>query len=370
MQKLMTVLGLLLSITGTLCAQENNHAEMTTEAYKALSPDERLFTPWPYSFGIDYTIILDRGNKLRIELANGYDLHTFENIDSLLMVFLGDLKSLRDSLSDPMTVKRIDYLIDTSGHKKLRIHQYRPPGTSFLVDGNEPALLKIQQDTIYIMLVRKVARYGQGKTKRGLRYDRLCFFLNRYSELDAYVASGLNETIHGMLSDYRAPHHVYTCPFCYTINKPTIKSHLHYGNALMLNASVAIQNYRNYFAPSFTLNSGVVLNRGSIRYIFRAYWEPLFFFSTNAQGQSQVFRNDWVGVGFEAVPPENPNGLQAALSFSWLAHSEGNYFNPKPAFRLSPFLWQHGPFHIGPALYFDRFFKNVTPSIRFSFLGF
>jgi hypothetical protein len=367
MQKLMTVLGLLLSITGTLCAQENDHAEMTTGTYKALSPDDRLFTPWPYSFDIDYTITLDRGNKLRIDLANGYDLHTFENIDSLLMVFLGDLKPLRDSLSDPMTAKRIDYLIDTSGHRKLRIRQYQTPGTSFLVDGNEPALLKIQQDTIYIMLV---THSEVGKSYRYLRYDRLCFFLNRYSELDAYVASGLNETIRGMLSDIKAPHHVYTCPYCYTIKKPTIKSHLHYSNALMFNASVAIQNYRNYFVPSFTLNTGVILNRGSIRYFFRAYWEPLFFFSTNAQGQPQTLRNDWVGIGFHAVLPEHPNGLKVALSFAWLAHSEGNYFNAKPAFRLSPFIWQHGPFHIGPAMYFDHFFKDVTPSIRFSFLGF
>jgi hypothetical protein len=367
MQKLMIMLGLLLSIAGTLCAQENDHAEMTTDTYKALSPDDRLFTPWPYSFGIDYTITLDRGNKLRIELANGYDLHTFENIDSLLMVFLGDLKPLRDSLSDPMTVKRIDYLIDTSGHKKLRIHQYRPPGTSFLVDGNEPALLRIQQDTIYIMLV---TRHAQGKTRRGFRYDRLCFLLNRYSELDAYVASGLNETIHGMLADYKAPHHVYTCPFCYTINKPTIKSHLHYGNGLMLNASVAFQNYRNYFVPSFTLNSGAVLNRGPVDYILRAYWEPLFFFATNAQGQTQTFRNDLVGVGYEANLRDHPNGVKAALSFGWIAHSEGNYFNSKPVFRLSAFEWQHGPFHIGPAMYFDHFFKDVTPSIRFSLLGF
>jgi hypothetical protein len=201
MQKLMTVLGLLLSITGTLYAQENDHAEMTTGTYRALSPDDRLFTPWPYSFGIDYTITLDRGNKLRIDLANGYDLHTFENIDSLLMVFLGDLKPLRDSLSDPMTVKRIDYLIDTSGHKKLRIRQYRTPGTSFLVDGSEPALLKIQQDTIYIMLV---THSEVGKTYRYLRYDRLCFFLNRYSELDAYVANGLNETVHYAVG-YQSP---------------------------------------------------------------------------------------------------------------------------------------------------------------------
>ena len=122
--------------------------------------------------------------------------------------------------------------------------------------------------------------------------------------------------------------------------------------------------------PSFTLNSGAVLNRGPVDYILRAYWEPLFFFATNAQGQTQTFRNDLVGVGFEANLRDHPNGVKAALSFGWIAHSEGNYFNSKPVFRLSAFEWQHGPFHIGPAMYFDHFFKDVTPSIRFSFLGF
>lgn len=366
----MTMLGLLLSITGTLFAQERAPKEMTPAEYQALSPDEQLFTPAPYSIGIDYTISLDRGNKLIISLANGHDLHSFENVDSLLVVFLGDLRPIRDSLADPMTVKRIDYLIDTSGHKKLRIRQYRPPGTSFLVDGSEPALLKIRQDTVYILIVKKVARHGEGKNIDGLRYDRLCFLLNRYNDLDAYVTNGLNDKIQTILTGIKEPHHAYLCPFCYTYGSPTVKPHTHYSNGLKFIATADIQNYRNYFVPSFTLDGAVDLMRSRNDYIIGAFWQPLFFFPTNVQGQIQTFRNDLVGIGFQDYKPERPDGWQPAVSFGWIVRNEGNYFNNKPTFSLGVGAWRHGPISISPSMYFDRFFRNVTPSLELSFTAF
>ena len=144
MQKIIVaLLSLLLGAAGTLCAQDNNH----------LSPEDRLFNSPPLSIGINYRVRLGNGNILRIDLANGYDLRFFKNIDSLLTVFLDDMKAFRDSLTDPLTVKHIDYLIDTSGKKKLRIRQDRPVATTFLLDGGEPALLRVEQDTIRILLV-------------------------------------------------------------------------------------------------------------------------------------------------------------------------------------------------------------------------
>jgi hypothetical protein len=370
MQKLMTVLGLLLSITGELFAQQRVPKEMTTAQYQALSPEERLFTRAPHSIGIDYTITLDRGNKLIMSLANGHDLHTFENIDSLLTVFLSDLKPLRDSLADPMTIKRIDYLIDTSGHKKMRILQNRPTGTSFLVGGNEPALLKIAQDTINILIVTKVARHGEGKNVDGLRYDRLCFLLNRYSDLDAYAAGGFNDTVHTILSGIKEPHHPYLGPFFYTYRSPTIKPYTHYGNGLLFSATADIQNYRNYFVPSFTLNGAVNLTRDRSNYIIGAFWQPLFFFTTNAQGQVQTFRNDLVGVAFTDYNTEHPDGWQPTVFLGWIVYHPGAYFDNQPAFSLGIGAWHHGPISIGPSMYFDRFFRHVTPSLQFSFTAF
>src|SRR5580693_8713711 len=122
------LLGLLLSIAGNLCAQK------TTQP----SPGDGLFEAPDNSIGINYRIKLGAGNILQIDLANGYDLHTggLANIDSILNLFLDDMRAFRDSIADPLTVKQIDYLIDTSGYHKLHIRQYRPTASSFLLDHN------------------------------------------------------------------------------------------------------------------------------------------------------------------------------------------------------------------------------------------
>lgn len=75
------------------------------------------------------------------------------NIDSILMVFLSDLKPFRDSLTNPLTTKRIDFLWDASDHKKMRIRQALPPDSTFLSGEGEPARLRLRQDAIYILLL-------------------------------------------------------------------------------------------------------------------------------------------------------------------------------------------------------------------------
>jgi hypothetical protein len=364
MQKIIASMLALLSITATLCAQQ-----------------KEIFSLPSYSIDIDYTIQLDRGNQLQIQLANGSDLRIFENIDSLLLVFLGDMKAFRDSLSDPMTVKRIDYLIDTSGQRKLRIRQTRPTAASFLLEGNEPAILRLEQDTVFIMVVTPVARHGEGKNINGLRYDRLRFLLNRYSELEGYVANGLNDKIREILSKVIVP---YRHPFDYIVRQPGISTrYRHFANQLSIKPAVAIQNYKNYFAPSVALGATMLLDRGKDEYRFGADWEPLFFFAPNAQGRLQTYRNDFIVVNFEHNRLDREDGgdvfkpvlpvfnFYPAFSFGYLIRSQGDYFN-RPSFRLTAGAGKmlHGAIRLEPCLYFDHFLKGVTPGLRPSFGGF
>src|SRR5688572_32936891 len=46
-----------------------------------------------------FTIDLDNGNKLQIELVNMGDLNAFVNMDSVLRVFFRDIEPLKDSLN-------------------------------------------------------------------------------------------------------------------------------------------------------------------------------------------------------------------------------------------------------------------------------
>ena len=361
------LLGLLLSIAGNLCAQK------TTQP----SPGDGLFEAPANSIGINYRINLGAGNILQIDLANGYDLHRdgLANIDSILNRFLDDMRAFRDSIGDPLTVKHIDYLLDTSGKPKLRIRQYHPVASSFLLDRGGPSILRVEQDTIRILIVTAVPPRYPGRAIKGLRYDRFSFFVNHYGELESYAAKGLNAWTQ-LITSNPLPKHPYRCPFCYTYRDSTISSRTTQANGLGFGASVAVQNYKSYFAPAFTVGGRVHLARDDDRYIIGASWEPIFLFAPDPQGHLETYRNDFVVASFTHFGPSgylkgtNLN-LVPDASLGYLFHSQGAFFD-KQSFRLtigSVYLNQRS-IRIEPALFFDHFFKGVTPGLRLSIGGF
>jgi hypothetical protein len=364
-----TLLGLLLSIAGNLCAQNDNQKE------NVLSAEDKVFEIPPYGTGIQYTIKLGGGNTLRFDLANGYDLRAFRHIDSLLTAFLSDMEAFRDSLSDPLTVKHIDYLIDTSGKRKLRLSQFRPTATSYLLGGTEPSILRIQQDTIHILLITATRGRRSGVTVNNLRYDRLGFFVNHYSEMTSMNNRGLNDEIASMISRQTVKRNVYNHPNCYIVSDSIVSTNT-FGrgaNRLEINAGAAVENYRNLFAPSAQVDAYVVLYRMRHEYRFGLTWEPIFFFATDAQGHLQTFRNDMVVAHYEHNHTDGRPGLgfDPAFSLGYVFHREGNYF-VQPSFRLTfgAARLNKSSLVLEPALFFSNFFQGVSPGLRLSFGGF
>ena len=119
MKKVSIVLMLLTSITGSLCAQTKDESDKTFQIPENIIINRRFY------------INLDKGNQLQIELTDITDLERIANIDSLLKVFIEDITPLKDSIADPLTSKRIDYVTDAQGRKKLgcsnfsqRVHHF------------------------------------------------------------------------------------------------------------------------------------------------------------------------------------------------------------------------------------------------------
>src|SRR5450631_847506 len=139
MKKVSIVLMLLTSITGSLCAQTKDKSDKTFQIPENIIINRRFY------------INLDKGNQLQIELTDITDLERIANIDSLLKVFIEDITPLKDSIADPLTSKRIDYVTDAQGRKKIRLQQFQPKGASFLVNNGELASLRTEQDTINII---------------------------------------------------------------------------------------------------------------------------------------------------------------------------------------------------------------------------
>jgi len=345
-----------------LCAQEK----------KETAPADKTFYFPPGLIDRRFQIDLGKGNHLVLEADAIASLDKFLNIDSLLLVFLSDSKLLRDSLSDPLSSKRIDYLVDSSGRKKIRISQTRPQASSFLLDHQDLSLLKLEQDTITIMLDKPRVRAS--------------FYLNQWSELESYVTTGLNDKVKLLRTNKRVnwtttgpgPTHLGADPTI-TASRPWGFVH-DFDDYISTMISANVENYQKYFVPSFSLGlklhaSGRIFHPNSNSGLHLTHelgfaWDPHFFFATNTQGHLQTYRNDFFTVFYSLEKAEvraQKIGIRIspAFSFSWLSHREGDFIE-KNTFRLGTgrFLLHGTKVWVEPGIYFHDFFRTVTPGLK------
>lgn len=354
---------LFMSITGIAHAQENRPA----------TNEDRIFDLPSNEINKRFLIALDKGDKMQVELVDMKDLAYVGNIDSLLKVFLKDLAPLKDSLSDELSVKRIDYVMEPPAAKRIRIRQGRPAGTSYLVQSNEVAALKLEQDTVHFIGVVPVPGH-----KTVHRY-RISFFVNHLDDLSDYTDGRLHARLVSLkenvnsnwVKDDKGMMHIQKD---YSISSKlpggSINSH---GDYLMFAPSVNIQNYKNYFVPSFSLGATAItgsLGSRSRTHEFGAFWEPNFFFGRNSEGKMKTYRNDFLTLVYGSGPAKKDGGkkepyLQYVFSVSYLIHRSGDYFE-KHTFRagIGRMSLFEGKTKIEPVLYFHEFFKGVTPGVR------
>ncbi|MEO5944539.1 MAG: hypothetical protein ABIP30_13905 [Ferruginibacter sp.] len=365
-------------ISGALYAQGNTAADKIFQA--PMENVERRFL-----------IELGQENKMQIELANINDLEYIRNIDSLLQVFRNDMEPFKDSLADNISSKRVDYIIDTAGKKKIRIQQFYTKGSSFYINNGDVSLLKSEQDTIHISgMIPYEKKESHHRITKSIRYYHVTFYINRISEMATYMDGRLNEKIKSIQNNMKAQKKdavrdqqwqsiagwrvALKTDKTITAKKPEgyiVKP----GAFISLWASVNIENYKNYFVPSVSLGPHFTFNNTYYKREVELLWEPTFFFSSNGIGKLKTYRNDFLTLTFaqgfiKDNDPLKTTNMSAVLSFGYLLNRSGNYFD-KNTFRLGAgrLLLFDGKLGIEPSIYFNNFFKAVTPSIKFE-LGF
>ncbi len=354
------------SVKGSLFAQENTPISGADKKFE-LSSDK---------FSRRFLIDLGKGNKLQIELKEMSDLDRLKNMDSLLRVILQDIAYLRDSLSDEITSKRIDYLMDSSGRKEIRFQQFKPKGSIFLLNKGDLAALKLEQDTVnFIGVIHYQARVALRKPFPDIRYYQVSFFVNQLDELPSILASGLNDKILSLQNNVNSGWQRDKTGMMHLQRDPGISAKLPkgyfegHGDFIKTVISVNVQNYKNYFVPSFSLGATLTISNAVFKYDIGLLWEPQFLFQ-NTQGTLKTFRNDFLtltwGQGFvRDHDPRKESTLLTVFSIGYLIRREGEYFD-NHTIRLgagSISLFE-GKTKIEPAIFFHDFFRQVTPGLR------
>jgi hypothetical protein len=104
------------------------------------------------------------------------------------------------------------------------------------------------------------------------------------------------------------------------------------------------------------------------KYVFGAYWDPQFLFA-HTSGGLQTFRNDFIvayfGFGLKDPTVKEKSPLVFDCSVGYLVGNRGGIYAPH-TFRIGvgevPLF--KDVVNIGPILYFNNFFKGVTPGLK------
>ncbi len=319
-------------------------------------------------FDTKFLLNLGKDNKAQLDLKDHDQLKRLPNIDSLLQRFLQDMKPFQDSFKDPLTIKRVEYKIDSSGRREVRIWQGpSPAGSSYVLNKGDLSALKMEQDTVCLL----ASNY------------RLVLLLNQYTELPDLLNGRIDVMIQELKESKKDEDWVYrpSDNGLHLKADEAISAQRIWGDVprpqdqLEINGAVSIQNYRNYFVPSFCIGATAIINNqvwkrhnSHFKYAIGAFWEPMFLFS-NASGTMKAYRNDFVTLYFaygnkdKSVEKKSP--FINSFSLSYLVGSRGGFYADH-TFRLGIdeiVLFKNNT-RIMPVVYFNDFFKGVSPGLR------
>ena len=368
MKKLLLSAMLVSGITVSLCAQSDNS-------------DNTFTVPRNIIFNRAFTIDLGSGNKVKIELSDITDLARLSNMDSVLQVFLDDIGLLKDSLQNPLSAKRIDYVTDQLNRKKIRFRQQDPAGNSYLLSNGELAALKTNQDSIFLIgIIANPPIPEERISRNNPRYFQVSFYLNHVTDISNYLDGLLSKDIAAIQKNVNGKwplvlgtgSHYMEGDKRIVADKKKGFTYKSVNNFIGLNFSVNVQNYKQYFVPSFTLGSRFTFTNRDRTFKWQPglAWEPHFIFSPDQQNRLRTYRNDFLTLtyaqgGTKDYDPKNGFAFSAHFTLGYLVYRQGDLME-QGTFRLGGGKFSFYKTTVEPSFYFNDLFRGVTPCIRIS----
>lgn len=347
---------------------------------------ENIFnTPVPGSLPSHFDFILPNNNRMIIEVFDIEQLKTFPNLDSLFKKIWIDLEPLRDSLTDPLLVRRVDY-VSTLNDTRIRIKQHTPSGTYFSYKDENLAQLKVDQDTLRFKGFTNSSRYvipGQQTTFRAQAYV-ITLLLNNIQDVANLPAGSLQSGLTLLMQDMapslqrssekrnRGAYYA-----LYNIQKqqrlsPFRPSYLGFRkkHGVEPYVQVGIQYGRGNWMPSAGAGIEYYYNKTSNgKFAVRLLWEPYFFFQRDADNKLVTKRNDFITLKFHnnwkinSGTKGNPVELNENFSFGYLVGRKEDWFEPTTFKFTLPGLQMKNVL-LEPEFFFNKFLKNFSPSAK------
>ncbi len=397
MKRLMLCTALiLLSAIGKLYAQENDD-----DPLRQRSATQRLFDPcdkWNIRFR-DFVELKE--GKLILDIVRINDYKYFMHMDSILSAFKHDIAFYNDSLENGTGHVRIDYVInEQTGDKKIRFKKYAADGESFVNINGNISKLKIEQDTVRIIIHKQIKTYRNFYEPYAIQAT---FLLNNYTNVD-YVIAEQSMITHIMdtlkqakmarysykdssdisfygwtrSSTYFRPYSTFSnivYPYYKTIdgiakNELAFFRESRKMDYLTTDLNIGMSLVRNTLAPSADL--GLQIIKSWKKYGFSndnnfggLYFQPIFFFDRNAKGDFITNTNGFVNFHYGAETENTYFGLKlrkASFGVGYLVLNKGDYFK-KNTFKLFSDLQLKNGFTLSPELIITDNGKQVFPGL-------
>ncbi|HET6994675.1 MAG TPA: hypothetical protein VFI06_06820 [Chitinophagaceae bacterium] len=328
-----------------------------------------------------FVIWLKNSNSVSVQVANKEEFEKLLNLDSIIRVVAKNLVPCRDSLQDEMIQKKIDYVNEAGGLVKLRIRQYQQNGTSYVIQPDGAALLKLEQDTLNISSYQSKETLSPGTTTYVYVHYRISVLINDINKLESLADGTLNKIMEELkeqwdgLDSWSSKKNNTSNLYAYfntgdsNLNRPLRNQAPAKKWVPAPYVQVGLQNVNNILTTS--IGAGFVLTKGArtaLQYRFQLFWEPYFFFDREPDNSFAMRRNDFITLQFVTRQTNNfPNGAKVEfnqnLSVGYLVHREGNYFFdhtfkaglPGASFK---FLMLH------PEFIFHDLFKDFQPGLK------
>lgn len=394
---------ILISLHGTLFAQ-------TTDMHTLPSRTESTFNPCIPCYIHIKDVVMLKDKKMVLELFRIEDYALLKNMDSILMNFRKDIAFYKDSLeSNNMGNVRIDYVYNLKNNtRKIRFNKYPAEGQSFVKVNNDVSRLKIEQDTVHIVIENemplKEAMFikvkGPGKELLNIfPYSiQLTFTLNNYTDVDQIIADKVEmKRIVDTLEEAKRPlasgkrghvgvvSSVYRPYLSESVKKAwspalvrykqyngVIKDELDNGynthDYLTADFNMGLGLIRNTLAPSADLGLQLLLGYKKYRSsknhnVLGLYFQPIFFFDKNSNGDYITNTNAFVNLHWGEEMDNDLMGLKlrrTTFGVGYLVLSKGNYFKNTTMKVFLDLQLAHGV-TLSPELIATDNFKQIFP---------